>query len=176
MKLFKKDGIIKFLNKIVIIKDDMQILNPTEEMVLEDGWVEYIKTTTMPVETEEDKLNTIRQDVINKIIEYDSSTEVNEFFLGEASIWMDKATRSGLMLRFESELKLGDKHTTLWYNGVQYPLELTVALNMLYMIEKYASQCYDNTQLHLSNVSKLETIEDIQNYDYKTGYPEKLRF
>ena len=112
----------------------------------------------------------------NNIQKYDSSSEVNCFYIGETPIWLDKATRSGLMLRFESELKLGDKHTTLWYNGIQYPLELAVALNMLYMIEKYASQCYDNTQYHLAEIAKLTTIEELQSYDYKSGYPEKLRF
>lgn len=47
---------------------------------------------------------------------------------------------------------------------------------MLYAIEIYASACYDNTQYHLSEVSKLETIEEIDAYDYTSGYPEKLQF
>ena len=44
MKIYIKDNKIKSANKIVIYKDDMQILNPTEEMILEDGWVEYVHT------------------------------------------------------------------------------------------------------------------------------------
>lgn len=47
---------------------------------------------------------------------------------------------------------------------------------MLYAIEVYASKCYDNTQKHLANVEKLETLEEIIEYDYHTGYPEKLNF
>ena len=47
---------------------------------------------------------------------------------------------------------------------------------MLYLIEAYASQCYDNTQKHLSNISKLETLEEVKNYDYKIGYPQPLQF
>jgi hypothetical protein len=34
---------IKYANKIVIIKNGFQIINPTEEMILEDGWEEYIE-------------------------------------------------------------------------------------------------------------------------------------
>lgn len=45
MKIYTKDNKIKSANKIVIYKDDMQILNPTEEMILEDGWVEYVPNT-----------------------------------------------------------------------------------------------------------------------------------
>lgn len=176
MKLYKKNGIIQFSDKIVIIKDDMQIFNPTEEMILEDGWVEYISTVNIPTPTDEEILERYRSDKIEDIIKYDSSSEVNEFFLGETSIWLDKATRAGLKLRFEAEISLGRETTTLWYDNIQYSLDLNKATQMLLAIELYASACYDNTQAHVANVKSLENIEDIQNYDYRVGYPEKLRF
>ena len=176
MKLYKKNGVIQFSDKIVIIKDDMQIFNPTEEMILEDGWVEYIKTVNIPTPTDEEILERYRSDKINEILEYDASSEVNEFFLGETSIWLDKATRAGLKLRFEAEISLGKDTTTLWYDNIQYSLGLNKATQMLLAIELYASACYDNTQAHIANVKALENIEDIKNYDYRTGYPEKLIF
>ena len=176
MKLYKKNGVIQFSDKIVIIKDDMQIFNPTEEMILEDGWMEYIKTVNVPTPTDEEILKRYRSDKIEEILKYDSSSEVNEFFLGETSIWLDKATRAGLKLRFEAEIAMGKTETVLWYNNEKYPLKLDVAMQMLYAIELYASACYDNTQLHLANVDALLTTEDISVYDYTTGYPEKLRF
>lgn len=176
MKLYKKNGVIQFSDKIVIIKDDMQIFNPTEEMILEDGWVEYIKTVNIPTLTDEEMLERYRSDKINEIIEYDASSEVNEFFLGETSIWLDKATRAGLKLRFEAEISMGKDNTTLWYDNIQYSLGLNKATQMLLAIELYASACYDNTQAHVANVKALENIEDIKNYDYRTGYPEKLMF
>ena len=176
MKLYKKNGVIQFSDKIVIIKDDMQIFNPTEEMILEDGWVEYISTVNIPTPTDEEILERYRSDKINEILEYDASSEVNEFFLGETSIWLDKATRAGLKLRFEAEISLGKDTTTLWYDNIQYSLGLNKATQMLLAIELYASACYDNTQAHIANVKALENIEDIKNYDYRTGYPEKLRF
>lgn len=42
MKLFTKDGRVEALSSIVVIKDDMQFLHPTEDMVLEDGWTEVV--------------------------------------------------------------------------------------------------------------------------------------
>jgi hypothetical protein len=47
---------------------------------------------------------------------------------------------------------------------------------MLFAIEVYASSCYDMTQYHLAQVNELEDINEIENYDYTTGYPEKLNF
>lgn len=172
MKLYAKDNMIKSLSKIVLIKDDMQIFNPTEEMILEDGWVEWGQPELIPQQTFE----SAKKDKIHEILEYDSSTWVNEFFLGETSIWLDKATRAGLKLRFEAEIAMGKTETVLWYNNEKFPLKLDVATQMLYAIELYASACYDNTQLHLANVDALLTTEDISVYDYTTGYPEKLRF
>lgn len=39
--LYIKDGTIRDRSRIVIIKDNFQIINPTEEMVLADGWSLY---------------------------------------------------------------------------------------------------------------------------------------
>lgn len=162
--------VIKECNRIVIKKDGMQIFNPTNEMILEDGWVEYVA----PVY--ERTIDDYKQDKIIEINHYDSSPEVNEFFLGEASIWLDKATRAGLKLRFEAETSLGKDTTSLWYNNTQYSLELNDAIQMLLDIELYASACYDNTQMHIANVKSMEIIDDIKSYDYRTGYPDKLIF
>lgn len=41
MKLYTKDGKVSSLNNIIVIKDGMQIINPTEEQVLADGWTVY---------------------------------------------------------------------------------------------------------------------------------------
>ena len=176
MKLYEKtiDGKYhcKPANKIVIIKDGMQTFNPTEEMLLADGWELY----TIPELTSEQLLFNTKKDKKNDIKRYDSSKEVNEFYIQEMPVWLDKATRAGLMLRFNSELSLKKENTTLWYEGHSFILPLNTAMQMLYALEVYASECYDNTQLHLANVEKLETLEEVLEYDYRVGYPEKLNF
>lgn len=183
MKRYIKDGIIKTRNQIVIkgqhtIKDrdgndkviSTNTFNPTEEMILTDGWVEYITPIYEPT-IEDYKKNKIRE-----ITKFDSSSEVNGFYIGDQEMWLDKATRVGLKLRFETEMEDGDIETTLWYNGIPFILNLITANQMLHSIEKYASKCYDNTQRHIGNVNKLTTIEEIEVYNYKIGYPEKLVF
>jgi hypothetical protein len=47
---------------------------------------------------------------------------------------------------------------------------------MLNAIELYASACYDKTQAHIANINAIADLETLKNYDYRTGYPEKLRF
>lgn len=170
---YKLDGEIvvkKTSKEIVIRKDGMVTYNPTEEMILEDGWVEYVA----PEPTEEEKLNLEKEYKIREIERYDSSKDVNSFSIDGIELWLDKATRVGLKLRFESEIAMGKESTTLWSEGIEFVLPIEIAVKMLYGLELYASACYDNTQRHIAAVGKLESIEDVIVYDYKSGYPEKL--
>ena len=152
--------IYKTRSQIVIEKNGMSTYNPTEEMILADGWEEYIYIVP------EKNIEDIKRDKKYEIEVYDQSNKVNIFYVNDTPVWLDKATRSGLMLRFQAELASGQKNTSLWYNGTQFPLILSQAVQMLYAIEIYASQCYDNTQLHLSNIDNLESIEEIEEYNY----------
>lgn len=151
---------------------EFQVFNPTHEMLINDGWELY----TIPEPTEEEIFNKTKREKINEINQYDSSGEVNIFYIQGLPVWLDKATRAGLKLRFEAELAMKEENTTLWYSNQSFTLQLNMAIQMLYAIEVYASKCYDNTQKHLANVEKLETLEEILVYDYKVGYPEKLNF
>ena len=188
MKRYIKDGQIKFHNQIVLhgtrtFTDNegkertmnAQIFNPTEEMLLEHGWVEYVEPA--PVEpTEEELLDMVKESTKREIEDYDSSDEVNSFYMQGQQMWLDKATRAGLMLRLQAEQATGKASTTLWYGGHQFEVPMEQAFQMLYALEVYASQCYDNTQRHLAMVDGLTNREEVAEYDYRVGYPEKLRF
>lgn len=178
MKLYEKiiDGKqhCKPANKIVIVKDGMQTFNPTEEMLLEDGWKVHEPVPYEP--TEEEILNREKEYKIDEILRYDSSIEVNIFYISDKELWLDKATRVGLKLRFDAEIASGQINTTLWYEGTPFNLELANAIQMLNAIELYASACYDNTQAHIANVKAIEDVDTLKVYDNRTGYPEKLRF
>jgi hypothetical protein len=174
MKLYKKiiDGktIIKAANQIVVISNGMQTFNPKEDAILADGWVEYIPEPYVPT------LEDVKAQKVDEILMYDNSSEVNEFSIGGVPMWLDKATRAGLLLRFEAEAKVGRTETTLWNDGQSYTLPLEQAQQILIALELYASACYDNTQSHIAEVQKMESKEAVEAYDYTTGYPSKLLF
>ena len=170
MKRYIKDGKIKHRNQIVIRKDGMNTYNPTEEMILADGWEEYITLVYEPT------IEDYRKRKNDEILRYDSSDDVNAFYMQGKSMWLDKATRAGLMLRLQAEQAIGKTSTTLWYGSQQFELPMEQAFQMLYALEVYASQCYDNTQRHLAAIQSLQTIDELDGYDYRSGYPEKLNF
>lgn len=172
MKQYIKNGVIKTRYQIVIKKDGRQHINPTEEMILADGWVEYI----VPEPTEEELLERAKKRKKDRIGRFDTSPEVNQFYISDTPMWLDKETRTGLKLRFEAEIAMGKTDTTLWADGVQYPLPLSTGVKMLYALEVYASMCYDQTQAHLAAIDALTTVEEVESYDHTSGYPEKLKF
>lgn len=98
MKIYTKTidnrQVVKPANKIIvysttIIKDNegndkeikMQTINPTEEMILADGWVEHVIPVQEP--TEEELLNEAKERLIERILKHDSSDEVNVFYIHE---------------------------------------------------------------------------------------------
>lgn len=123
---------------------------------------------------ESDLLSFCKENIIKAITAYDSSSEVNEFSYMGFPLWLGKETRAGLAGRFNAEEAMGKTDTKLWAGTTVFSLSIADVRNMLNAIEYYASQCFDCTAAHKASVEKLETIEDLVAYDYKSGYPEKL--
>lgn len=172
MELYIKDGAINPRKRIVLVAHGVQTINPSHDMLIAAGWEPY----EAPELTADELLETAKENKAEEIKAYDASEEVNAFYIGEERIWLDKATRAGLMLRFEAERAMGKNSTSLWNHGAMYTLPLESAFNMLYALEIYASACYDNTQRHLANVEKMATIEEVEQYDYTQAYPDMLEF
>jgi hypothetical protein len=86
MKLYIKkinnEILIKDRRNIVIRIENKTIFNPTEEMIFADGWAEYIE----PELTEEEIFEKAKTMKIEEILIYDSSDEVNTFYMDENKI------------------------------------------------------------------------------------------
>lgn len=114
--------------------------------------------------------------VISKINEYDKSSQVNGVTINGMYTWFDKATRVGLRNSTNVLKKLGNEITSLWVNNKEITIKCDQLIDMLDKLEVYALNCFDTTSKHKRNVYQLSTIEEIENYDYTSGYPEKLTF
>ena len=81
MKQYEKliDGktVIKKRQEIVIRKDGKVTYNPTEDMVLADGWVEYVPPTPSEPSAEV-LLERAKKRKLLDIHAYDESSEVND--------------------------------------------------------------------------------------------------
>lgn len=107
---------------------------------------------------------------------FDSSEAVNQFSINGVFGWLNKNTRVGLMNSISIEREIGRSETSIWLGDTQFILSIEKAVNMLQQLELYALACYDTTQRHINAINQLETKEEIEAYNFKTGYPGKLNF
>ena len=121
-------------------------------------------------------LEIVRDAKIREIKVYDQSTAVNEFTLNGQTMWLDKATRVGLMNSISIEKEAGRTETKLWFGAIEYTIPIAQAIQMLQALELYALDCYNVTQRHISSVQELNSIEEIKQYNYTNNYPDKLIF
>lgn len=171
MKKYYKivDGQTRFAttqSKVII--NGKWVINPTEEMLIADGWKEYFPPKR------EKTLESAKQQKLAQVDEYDTSEDVNSFVLNGNAVWLSKADRVGLMNSISIEKIAGRDTSTLWFNGVKLVVNIDQAIQLLSALELYALDCYNVTASHKANVRELTTIEDVDAYDYKIGYPSKL--
>ena len=94
---------------------------------------------------------------LQELAERDASAEINEFTLNGVKMWFGDADRSKLSKRFATDEADGKENTKI-------------------VIESYARDCFDQTNLHRQSISELDSVEDLLAYDITAGYPTKLEF
>lgn len=120
------------------------------------------------------KLEEAKAEKIAEITAYDTSSSVNGFMLNGVLVWLDKATRVGLMNSTTIAKAMGQPTTTLWLGGQKLVVDCDKAIQLLSALEMYALECFNVTASHKAAVGELKTIEDVKAYDYKAGYPKML--
>ena len=120
-------------------------------------------------------LQTAKQLKIAEIDAYDKSSAVNGFALNGAVVWLDKATRVGLMNSTSITKAMGQPTTTLWLGESKMEIPCDTAIQLLSALEMYALECFNVTAAHKVAVSELTSIEEVEKYDITAGYPAQLR-
>lgn len=141
MKLYIKDGVIKSRKNIVlrVTKEingkevKLQVINPSEEAILADGWVEYIPPV---VEPKKSRMQIVQELVVKQ---YNERTNIsNEEALDYMAViypwdyYLDKVLTEGMMVTYEDKpWRVRQTHTPLEV----YPPSLATA-SLYEMIDK----------------------------------------
>lgn len=120
-------------------------------------------------------LGYMKKAMLAYIEKYDASSSVNSFLLNGMEVWLDKATRVGLMNSTTIAKSMGQEKTTLWLGSYQLEVDCDKAIQLLSALEMYALECFNVTAAHKKAVSELDNIECVLTYNYKSGYPDKLK-
>lgn len=136
----------------------------------------YMVKVDFNVEEKSTPLELAKKRVIRSIEDYDSSDNVNSFYLNGVKVWLNKDTRVGLMNSLTIEKNAGKEQSALWFNSICITINCDAAIQMLSALELYALNCYNVTAEHKVAVEELTSLADVEEYDYTSGYPQKLTF
>lgn len=105
-QLYIKDGTIRDRSRIVIIKDNFQIINPTDEMVLADGWQPY--TPPEPGEPQPTITDQLRDMVLEQ---YNGRTDISDeealkrpLLVYSWETYMGKSLAAGQVVSYDGKL------------------------------------------------------------------------
>lgn len=184
MKKFIKningEDIIKYRNQIIVYHDDLQTINPSDELLLNDGWKEYIPE--IKELTSEEILNNAKILKQIEIEQYDNSSEINECYIeyngNKLSYWANKNERSILKTAIQDCILMNRETYRLDLRDLNISITIpcTIILQMLAALEIYAIDCYNTTTDHIYAINAINNIDDLNTYNYKLNYPDKLIF
>ena len=147
----------------------------TTEAVVRKVWVyDGVRLETGGMTSEAALTAAAQKMVLAEIEKHDTSPAVNSFILNRQRVWLDKATRVGLMNSTTIAKAMGQATTTLWLGDVKLVVECDKAIQLLSSLEMYALECFNVTAAHKKAVSEMSTVEEVFGYDYTAGYPEVL--
>lgn len=158
----------------------MSVYNPKEEQLLADGWVEYVTPVYEP--TEEELLQQAKNRALRRLKDFDESEEVNDCIVEyqgqELHYWASKTERDALKGAVRDCISMGRDtyRLDLREKGISLPIPCEALLQMLASLEVYAIDCYNKTTDHEYAIKALQTVDEVEDYDFRKGYPEKLRF
>lgn len=148
---------------------NVNIINPSQQQMLDAGWLVYESTA-------EELLVTAKAEKIDQIENYDNSDAVNQFTINDTDMWLDHELRQQIRTSAEAYEALGYENMTKVFNGTEFTFSITLWKQMLNALEVYAAEALNTTERHKNAVNALATVEAVTDYDYTTGYPQKLVF
>lgn len=164
MKQWKKDGQAYQGEPMEI--EGKRVYNPTDEMLMRAGYV--------CVEDVEEDLQRAKEVKIAEIAAYSDSDAVNSLTFNGLKTWLTPNVRANYLVSLDAAELLGETDITFVVEGVQASLPIKQVRLLLAKIQRYADACFIVTEGHKRAVRSLQTVEEVESYDYTRGYPEKL--
>ena len=143
---------------------------PSVGLLTEWGFEEWAE----PAPTPEELLQRAKAEKIAGLEAYDSSPAVNSFSIGGSDMWLTVSERQQIATQISACEAVGRTTMTRWFGGAGYTFPIEVWKQMLVALEVYAGDAINVTEAHRAAIGNLESVSEVENYDFTTGYPNKL--
>lgn len=111
---------------------------------------------------------------IAEIAAYSDSDAVNSLTFNGIKTWLTRTVRDGYDTSITAAKNLGETTVTFMVGDNEMQLPVDQARRVLDLVQRYADACFIVTERHKIAVKALQTVEEVERYDYTSGYPEKL--
>ena len=145
---------------------------PSVEQLTAWGFVEWHE----PAPTPEQLLERAKANKIADLMDYDQSDAVDSFTINGNTMWLTVEERQQIATQISANEAVGRTNMTRWFGGASYTFPLVTWKQMLVDLEVYAGDAINVTESHKAAINALTTVEDVEEYDFETGYPAKLMF
>lgn len=153
----------------VLVIGDRQVINPTHDQLIASGWEEYTPSAETPTD-----IDMVKAAKIAQIAAYSDSDAVNSLTFNGIKTWLTRTVRDGYDTSITAAKNLGETTVTFMVGDNEMQLPVDQARRVLDLIQRYADACFIVTERHKIAVRALQTVEEVEKYDYTRGYPEKL--
>ena len=160
-------------NKYVLLTDEQVAFhNEYPEATVEEVFNLAINDNSEPART----IEVAKTEMLQKIDSHDASDEVNGFLINGIKAWFTVQERNNYKASIDSAKLLGIESLSFFIGDHLLTITPEMAEHMLAAIQLYADQCFIVTKQHKLKVESLESIEEVDLYDYYAGYPKMLEF
>lgn len=180
----------EFIDFVEPLKPEDFNLGTTWEDYLEDKWTvlseeqakfhEEHPEASIPevwnMTLKEDDIEYVKISKMNESDAYGNSAAINTFTINGIQTWFSSEERLNHKQSVDSAKLLDVDTVSFFVNDTLLEVPTEELDKMLARIKLYIDQCTIVTKQHRLSIEKLRTIKKIKNYDFTTGYPEKLTF
>lgn len=149
---------------------------PSVEQLTQWGFVEWVE----PEPTPEQLLESGKQEKIAELEAYDSSDAVNGFEVVKdgqtVTTWIEPDKRSNYRGSLEDCVLLSVTEIEVPIAGMLIPMTVADARVKLAKIQLYADSCTIVTESHKAAILSLQSVQEVDDYDFTVGYPPRLTF
>lgn len=112
---------------------------------------------------------------IAEIAAYSDSDAVNSLTFNGIKTWLTRTVRDGYDTSITAAKNLGEPTVTFMVGDKEMQLPVEQARRVLDLVQRYADACFIVTERHKIAVRSLQTVDEVESYDYTKSYPEKLK-
>lgn len=159
---------------VVLNESQVAFYNANPGTTPSEVWFMKVDVDDVYIPTDEEILFAAKIAKSQRIEAYDNSDDINSFTFEQTVGWIDVPTRSNYRNSVEAATLLEERDITFELSDKFFTMSVVTANRLLAKVQRYADACAIITRGHLATVESLTKLDEVNNYEYKVGYPDKL--